>query len=391
MRMALGKGFHHILGLLGISAVIAVPILALTLMTNNLRWTLGAEKAKLMWFEHLRRGWGGVVGDSTLTDSLLLIDVHHDRQFVEDIVSGGNEAVVNHHHLYRLLQELSETGDYKYIMMDVFLDKGISQPRDTSLYYLIASMPRIVIPKAPGIMADSCLLPKSGKAQYGTALWESDFVKYPYWTQEEPSMPLMMYEELTGRHFYRTGPFLSESGKLVRSSTILTYEIVENERLMYNRYYLDMMVSDSTDSPILFEPDMARGKYVLIGDFSTDRHNTFLGDMSGTLINFNAYLSLVRGHHYLPMKLLFGLYFLFFMLVFVTIHYSRFSRMVMWLGCPFILGVVCLITYIYSKQVYDVLWATMLFYVLEKLVSIWESRNYIINKLRVILIKLNHK
>lgn len=391
MRMISSKDKYHILGSLGISAIIAVPILVLTLMTNNLRWTLGAEKAKLMWFEHIRRGWGGAVGDSTLIDSLLLIDVHHDRQFVEDIVSGGREAVVNHHHLYRLLKELSEADDYKYIMMDVFLDEGISQPSDTSLYHLIASMPRIVIPNAPGIMADSCLLPKVGKAQYGTALWESDFVKYPYWTENETSMPLMMYEEQTDKHVCRNGPFLSESGKLVRSSTILTYEVVEDERLMDNRYYLDMMVSDSTDSPILFEPDMARGKYVLIGDFSTDRHNTFLGDMSGTLINFNAYLSLVRGHHYLPMKLLLGLYLLFVMLVFVTIYYSRFSRMVMWLGYPFVLGAVCLFTYIFSNQVYDVLWATMFFYVLEKLVGIWESRNYIIDKLRVILIKLNHK
>lgn len=369
---------RNLLKPIGISALIAIPILFLTLAANNLRWTFGAEKAKLMWYEHLRRGWGGEVGNDVLVDSmLLLIDVHNDRLLVEDEMEGGREAVVNHAHLYKLLRELSEGDDYKYIMLDVFLDAGISQPGDSALYRLIASMPRIVIPKAPKPLADSCLMSKAGAAQYGTAIWETDFVKYPYWTKDESSMPLMMYEELTGRHVSRYGPLLFEGKQLVRSSTILTYEIVEDERLMENRLFMDMIVSDSIDSPVLFTPDMAKDKYVLIGDFSSDRHNTFLGSMSGTLINFNAYLSLVRGHHYITIGLIFGLYLLFIFLVFVTIHYTSFSRFIMWLGYPAILLIVCLLTYIWSNQVYDVLWVTIIFYLLEKLVYLWENRKKI--------------
>ena len=362
-----------------LSAVLGLLLLVLTLLVGNLRWSLGAEKAKLMWFEHVRSALGLGTGPMVMADSLLLVDVHYDRVLTTlrdaDGLPGGTEATVDHEHLLRLLQEIEATGGYRYVVLDVFLDAEARQPADSALCQLISHMPRIVVAKSGKPLADSCLLPKAGMAMYATPLWDSDFVKYPYFSGGERSLPLVMYEELTGRSIDTSGLVSTDSGWPVRSSVVLTYALKEDSTLMSNRRYLDQMVADGPDEPLLDSPAMAHGKYVVIGDFVSDRHQTFLGEMSGALINFNAFLSLMHGHHRLSPGLLLFLFLVFSLLAFVTIHYSSFSRMVMWLGYPAVLLLACLIVYVASGQVYDVLWAWAFFYVLEKY-------TYIFNRLR---------
>lgn len=366
------------LKLTSLSALIALPILLVTLYMFNQSWTLGGEKAILMWYEHFHQDQNTEIA---LEDSLLLIDVHSDKQIVnlyEDGLKYGSEVVVNHAHLYRLLRELYENNNYRYIMLDVFLDAEIAQPEDSALYKLIATMPRIVIARSSMPLADSCLYKKAGITQYSTTLWENDFVKYPYWVDGQCSMPLFMYEELTGKQITRKGSLLIDDSQIVQSSTILTFDLVWNSRLSNRRYYSDMLCSDSSNVKI-FKPEKTEGKYVLIGDYGSDIHNTFLGEMPGILINYNAYRSLANGHHRISIWYIFSLFFIFMLLVLVTIHHSNFARLVMWLGYPIILGALCMFVYIYYHKTYDILSVTFLFYLLEKIVYTWDNRFIIYN------------
>ena len=41
--------------LIGISSIIALPILFGTIFMSNQSWTLGGEKTILMWFEHVSK------------------------------------------------------------------------------------------------------------------------------------------------------------------------------------------------------------------------------------------------------------------------------------------------------------------------------------------------
>ncbi len=369
--------------LIGLSSIIALPLLFGTIFMSSQSWTLGGEKTLLMWFEHFCND--NQTNQNEWEDSLLLIDVHDDKTLVtlydEDSLKYGTEIAVNHAHLYRLLQDLHKADNYRYIVLDVFLDDEISQSDDSALYQLITSMPRIVVARSSQPLADSCLYSKAGTAQYSTTLWENDFVKYTYIINEQRSMPLFMYEELTGRRIEQKGTFLCEEGNLVQRNVILTYNIVWNNRLSDRRLYSDMLCEEDPDASTI-QPSKSDGKYVLIGDFKSDIHNTFLGEMPGAIINFNAYCSLLNGHHRISLWYLFNLYVVFVLLVFLTIHRIKFSRIVMWFGYPAILSALCLMTYIRYHQVYDVLSITLLFYLLEKIVYIWECRESICQWIR---------
>lgn len=356
-----------------LSGVIAIVILGFTMMMFNKSWTLGGEKTILMWYEHFTNNHH----DSAWGDSLLLIDMSSDKEIVRRYDDEGykisTNVSVNHANLYKILRELHEADNYRYIMLDIFLDEEVSQPADTALYQLISAMPRIVIARSNAPLADSCLYAKAGIVQYSTTLWENDFVKYPYWSDGQRSMPLKMYEEITDKSIKFDNAITVDEGQYVQTNEILTYHVAWDDVLAESVFYTDMLYADSTCNKA-FQSDDFAGKYVLIGDFENDKHSTFLGEMPGVLINFNAYVSLVNGHHRLSFWYLLSLYLVFILLVILTIYHSQFARIVMWLGYPFILGGLGLFTYVCFNQVYDILSVTFIFYILEKLVYIWDYR-----------------
>ena len=271
-------------------------------------------------------------------------------------------AATDKQKLKKLLEYLYTTNNYRYIILDIFLDQSISQPEDSSLYALIATMPRIVIPIPENSqLGNSRLESKAGSASYGTAIWENDFVKYPFITDGKESMALKMYRELTGRSITKHGLLYTDNWP-ARHSAILTYELRETEELSEQKLYLGWIVGDTIGGEIypsmLEVPNLADKKYVLIGDYEDDRHNTYIGEMSGALINFNAYLTLLYGHHR--------------------------SRIFMWLGSPFYLTLTCLVCYRFFHEVYDILIATSLFYLLETTMECINNRQVIYKKINII-------
>lgn len=390
---------------LWLSLPVTVLILMLMLVASNWHTPLGTEKATLQWFDWVSQKVYGPKPPSTMADSVLLVDVHYDKRLViERDADGcpiGRLPVADHDKLYRLLRYL-EQQDYRYILLDIFFDKAISEPQDSSLYSLIARMPRLGIALPPDSLeiATEQMKPKAGVATYSTALWENDFVKYRFFSDDSiKSLPLKMYEEMTGR-IIEPGRFVATDGNAwVRTSAFLTFELTnDNDRKRYKHYNLGDIVGDSLDG-VVYEPMLnsedfpVSGKYILIGDFKDDRHNTFRGPMSGTFINFNAYLTLLQGHHRLSFWLLLILGVAFWALAFITIHHSSFSRVFMWLGYPFYLMVLCLFSYLLFREVYDVLAATLFFYSLETIVQCIENWGKIKQKIKTayIMIKTNKR
>ena len=368
---------------LAVAAFIAVLFLIILYQVANYRIPITDEKGKLQLFEKIRAICFGMPQMET-ADSVIMIDVHYDKQIVVERDEGmpnGMVPVTNRHKLLQLLTFLNERQDYRYIMLDVFLGKSVRQENDTTLYHLISKMPRIVIAKPmQEEIADSCLLAKAGTAQYGTAIWENDFVKFQYQTDSTKSMPLMMYEELTGRKISKFWDKWYTDRGLARNSVILTYEFCDEDMSWdLGTGLLGDTIDNRPNTPELETLD-TKGKYILIGDFEDDRHQTFLYDMSGTSILFNAYLTLLHQHHLISFGLIVLIFGVFWLLAWLTItENAQFKWLCSVIGIPIYLFILSLIIYLSTREAYDVLVATTLFWLLKGIMTLYSNNSKILS------------
>lgn len=361
----------------GLAAAIALLFLFITLICSDNALPLSSEKVLFKNFEFLKHSLlHNDKGTDSMLDSVLLINTHYAQTLVDEIDGVdtlGKVPVTNRQLLFRLLNHLHDEGTYKYVLLDISLDKNVRQDTDTALYQLIDSMPRIGIamPEEMAI-ADTSLSSKAGEVGYYITHWENDFIKYPYLLNDRPSLPLKMYEELTGRTIHKHGLLYTDGG-LVRSSVFLTY--------------------DFTDYSFLYDlgsaPFDARGRYVLIGDFNDDVHNTYIDTLPGVIINFNAYLTLLNGHHRVKFGMLLILFASFFLLVYQTLTQSRFTWLFMWVGYPVFLTVICFVIYYLYNEVYDILITTSLYYLLKTIVECRRECKLIRERMQMIVQTVN--
>lgn len=388
---------------------IAIMFMFITYLTMNCRVSLTSEAAKLQLFEKLKKVLI-TTEEQSECDSVLLINTYYDQALVmKNIVKNevslpeGQIPVVDRRKLFHCLNLLKERNDYKYIILDVFLGKNVAQTEDSSLYRLIAEMPRTIIAQPPynEPLATPYLEKKSGSVQYSLAFWNSGFVKYPYFTENKKSVPLRMYEDMTGRTITKKGFFYWDEG-LARSSVILTY---------YPGFDAWTKLGGFSDYTIddAFEKKGTAGKYILIGDFVEDLHSTFQGEQPGTLINFYAYLTLLHGHHRITWGVLL-LMLLFFSLpiYFKLTDYQSIRRLThitrkedfqkpqkysttksnsvlrfvkefvlyfvnKWVGYPLYLTLICLFMYLFFNEAYDIFITTLLYYIMEVVIICYQK------------------
>lgn len=154
-------------------------------------------------------------------------------------------------------------------------------------------------------------------------------------------------------------------------------------------------------------PELTRDKYVAIGAFQgDDNHSTYIGSVCGTLINLNAYFSLLDNHHVISITLVVILFFAFFVLAYLTIarqdlrgladsmtqkqNYRWRTRMMTlsalcsWIGYSLFLSILCILTYVLLGEVYEIFITSTLFYFLalavkytdnfKKLSKLWKRK-----------------
>ena len=397
------------------SVLIAIGFLLFSYYITNLDFPISGEKALLYRFELVRnylfpRG-------NTVNDSILLIDVSFDKTPVKATdeygMPIGDIQITDRQKLLELLLELKRRDDYKYIMLDVFFGQKGETSQDSALYATICSMPRIVIPcHCDEALADSSLQDKAGLADYTTTYKEGSFVKYPYISNDGRSLPLKMYEDMTGRSIHKHGLFYTEGWRLIRKSIVLTFDV--NANSAYNEegekvwYYLGAdILGNEEERGLLYEmPEISKGKYIAIGAFQgDDTHSTYIGSISGTLINLNAYFSLSHNHQVISITLVLVLFFAFFVLAYLTLtrqdlrgladiltqkqNYRWRTRMMTlsalcsWIGYSLFLTILCILTYAFLGEVYEIFVTSTMFYLLslavkytdnfKKLSKVWKK------------------
>ena len=126
-----------------------------------------------------------------------------------------------------------------------------------------------------------------------------------------------MYADLDKGRVRKNILFTRFSGKgIAFNSQINNYPLRSSDFIDgdYVKIGLGELLSLLRLSPEVFDLYL-QNKYILIGDFENDRHNTYLNKQPGTLILFNAYLHLHHHRHILPVVYLIILYIFLYWIV----------------------------------------------------------------------------
>ena len=183
-----------------LSTAIASFMMLFCYFITNMDWPISGEQ-QVMSFCDEYLDWSD---NEQENDSVLFVNVSYDLALVgkvdelNDKDTIGNTAIVDRNKLYDLLRFFNSLENPPFILLDIFFEKGIKTPIDDKLFALIDSMPHIVVPyggNSKDTLEDKRLYNKAFVAEYYPTIFQSNFVKYPYFPDGNKSLPLAMYED----------------------------------------------------------------------------------------------------------------------------------------------------------------------------------------------------
>lgn len=299
--------------------------------------------------------WGDITNYSlhgkkdTIPNEIFLINVSYDKQLVNyvdtDSMTLGNYAITDRQKLYDFLNIAKKENNYKYILLDVFFEKGIVSDQDSILFHLIKSMDRVVIPihEKKELQDSAILYGKSAIGDHTTTFIETNFVRFKYLHDSVPSIPLKMYQDLNGGNINNFGFLYTSNNWICKNGITLQLPLkINSDSDFTNEERLNSIKDTSVKRAKIFQlgtflktnshypiSNRIKNKIVVIADFKNDKYETYTGSMPGAIILINAYYALQRGDHIILGK--YGERFLFYILIavvyFVTTlcYLNRFS------------------------------------------------------------------
>lgn len=203
-------------------------------MCTNLNIAVSGERDLLKWWNLVAIQFSGGPKNEVPEDALF-INVSMDKELVdikdEFEMPIGNAAITDRRKLASLLSLIQSSGDYKYVLLDVFFEEGYRTETDSLLFHTIASMDRIVIPRHhDGFLDDSIFIAKAAYADYTTTLKEDNIAKYPLLDKGgvNPSVSLAMYSDMTGRTVRKRGLLYMDGYALSRRVVFPKIEVAVN-------------------------------------------------------------------------------------------------------------------------------------------------------------------
>lgn len=353
-----------------ISLINAIAVFLLCYFIDNMPYSFVGDATVGQHFEQIKQIINPTPDD--IPTDLLLINVAYDRELVnvtdEFGLPKGNIDITDRTKLLDFLSQI-KNADYKYIILDVIFSKEYQTARDSALFNLIREMDNIVISKSENFeLADSILIDKARYSDYSTHISESNFVKYEFIRNGEPTIPYQVYQDYYKDSISSFAGFYFFNGRLANKSVILRFPItVENkvvpqsdsDGIGHLKYY--NLGSDIMDMEVDI-PLLAKNKIVVIGDFcENDIHGTYLGKISGPIINVNAFYALVNDNLSIPfleIVFLLILYFTISMFFLKEVEIKRYIPVVKkvnsktlsfifsFIGLSFVLTLIGLICYI---------------------------------------------
>ena len=304
-----------------LSVLTSTIIIIFTYVMGNSGYPLPGETGALKQITDYKKFLGMQIGN--VPDSILFINVCYDKALVpyeENEVPVGNTIITDREKLLQFLTKAKEANNYRYIFMDVFFEEGMETEYDSALFNTIISMDRIVIPKHKGVnMCDSILYQKASNADYATTWQALTFSRYQYIHDEDESVALKIYQDRFGSDIKKHwgGLWYTDNGRLCQNSATLLLPIrimgslLDEEGQVRERNYIYLSADLLDLDEVMPVSEQIDDKLIVIGDFKSDVHSTFLGPQPGSSILFNGYIALSQGAHlvnWIYMGILFVIY-----------------------------------------------------------------------------------
>jgi hypothetical protein len=240
----------------------------------------------------------------------------------DSTMKGAQRVITDRVKLAKLFSILNQHPDeYKYVLCDVLFEKP--GPGDELLKPQIEKLHRIVASAVweNGKAAKPIYNIPSGIVNY-TAVNKSVFTKIPlYYNDSLKSLPVVMFERTTHHVYTKTGLLTHIDGRPTFNTVIPEFYLRQYDMVTafaqknINTYYLGELLADPDCFSVL------KNKFIVIGDFDNDLHITYLGRIPGSLILWDAYLTLYSHQAAISTRWLLMLFVFYFLLSYwVIIH-----------------------------------------------------------------------
>lgn len=289
---------------------------------------------------HKTLSYGDAVFYNVSYDKMLIPAISDDDK--QDTL--GVNVITDRQKLLRFLRLLNKTDKYKYIIIDLTFDRKDISIYDDSLFHQISEMRDIVVANHSEInFADSSLIVsgKTGLVTFFTTSVTTNFGRFEYIQNDNNSLPLTVYEDLNlEKRMKRIGfdrlSFYTIGGRLCQNACFLTFDnsFVETDiEKLNDKYYTQsnkyINLGKFIDDPIYDETLLlnlvernTNNKYVVIGDFIGDIHDTYIGPIPGSVIMMRALATLEEGGNIIYV-LHITLWFVVFFLINFSIFYDK--------------------------------------------------------------------
>ena len=302
-----------------ISGTHAILLLVLTSYWINTNYSYGDERVLVQWTSILKRVALNIDQDPPQED-YLFIDLAYEKALIPTEDGLGTEVITDRAKLAQFFGILKRhQQEVKFTVCDVFL-QGRSE-HDGLLQENIRGIQNVVFPNhhaEDGKLEKLDLQVPEAIADYKMA--SGGFLKFKLFQDEKLStVPVYLYEKTTGNKIEDLGIIYAEANNASLNSVIIDYQIRSHELFEQGEYPVVNL------SELLLLPeevivnDFLKNRFVLMGDFQNDVHDTVLGSMPGTLILLNAYLTLLNGYHLITVG----------WLLFMLGGYTIFSRLML--------------------------------------------------------------
>jgi hypothetical protein len=231
-------------------------------------------------------------------DEIIFIDVSKSRYLVPlNADSTENDVIVNRKYLTELFTLLTtDLNQVKYVLCDVHFD--IATPDDSALIQSISGLKDKFL--SIDVNKNNNLNKNRLGVRSATAsvdLHRNIVYKIPcFGNHGDTLVPFKMYTDLDKGNVRKNFLFTWFSGQGISFNNQINDYLLRRSDFTDGAYVkigLGELVSILGLSPEIFESYL-QNRYLLIGDFENDIHNTYLNKQQGLLILFNAYLHL---HH----------------------------------------------------------------------------------------------
>ena len=326
--------------------------------------------------------------ETSFPDSIVLVNVSYDRELIpyNDGVNEGNIDITDRNKLIEFLT-LARNTEYRYILLDIALDKRLLKdtPLNDSLYNTITTIPKLFLSKSEEFVTDERLKQKGGWVDYCTNVFEETFAKVPIVEDDTVSLAMRIYEDQQKQHIKSYfNVFFSFDGRLVRRC-IYPKMYINNRNLTFLNLGSDLLnesVYTDKDLEILL-----KDKIIVVGAISgpLDVHNTYIGNLSGAVINTNIYLSLCNGAYNIPMWLILVQFLIFYACGIVIFRKSdvdttnkKSPLVLLWAYYSVFLSVLVALIYILTGEAYDILFTatllTLIHWTIKTKRYLWKSK-----------------